>query len=452
MTHFDNLTADSTLGDLPLHDLCVSHKTPGRVIAEHFVQDSGLPGILIEDDTGNISLISRRRFHERMSSPYGLEIFLNRPIATFLEMSQRERVIEVLVLPNTEKIDMSVRLGLGRSPDHCYDPIIVVFEDDNLPGFQVRSLLDFHTMLLAQSQIMSHTNQEIHRQKLETQRYLIKLNQQQQEVKKYANLLENQQGVIRERNRILESQQEELIYKSEEIAKLNQQFIEIGQLLSEEGQKAFQATFAGVNDICRNAEQIMTAGTSLRDELNTIGDISNSIAKVSRQVHHLSVKASIVISRSNDALSGFSSINEEIGNLVSQTFDAGKQIEQVATRFRQRIEEFTTSAQEGMTVARSLISQTEHAQIALNQLEQIVRNQVNTLKEQTDSVSREGFTKESLPQSPTAPTFGLTAETVLQLVDSDLFYTEEGKPTVVKTDGRKRNPSHTDLSLLEGAG
>lgn len=381
MTSFDHLTSDAAIGDLPLHDLCVNHKTPGRVIAEHFEKNSTLPGMLIEDDAGNISLISRRCFHERMSSPYGLEIFLNRPIATFLEMSQQEKTLEILVLPNTEKIEMAVRLGLERGGDHAYDPIIVVFEDDNLPGFQVRSLLDFHTLLLAQSQVMAAKNQEIECQKLEAQRYLIKLNQQQQEIKKYADLLESQRSFIEDRNRILEAQQKDLITQADEIAELNQQFVEIGKLLTQEGQKAFQLTFNGVNDICRNSEKIVDVGNLLREELNTIGNISTAIAKVSRQVHHLSVKASIIISRSNETLLGFSSINEEIGNLVSQTFDAGKQIEQVTTRFRQRIEEFTHAAQDGMTVARSLIAQTEQAQFALQQLEAIVNTQVSHLQE-----------------------------------------------------------------------
>lgn len=398
MSDVEQLSPDATLGSLPSHDLCVSHKTPGQVIVDYFEQDPKLPGILIEDDGGNVSLISRRRFHERMSSPYGLEIFLRRPIAAFLEMSERNQQTQMLVLPNTEKIEVAVRLGLNRNPENVYDPIIVVFEDENLPLFQIRSLLDFHTILLAQSQILSNVNQQIQQQQLDTQKYLLKLNQQQQQVKKYAQRLEKQESVIRERNRVLETQQEELILKSEEIAALNQRFMEIGHLLSQEGKKAFQATFAGVNDICRNADQVLDVGQHLRAELDTIEGISASIAKVSRQVHHLSVKASIVANRSSQGLSGFSSINEEISNLVSHTFEAGKEIEQVAARFRSRIEEFSHAAQGGIDVARSLISQTEQAQIALNELEGLIYPLIQDANKANSNPVQTGLNQESMPE------------------------------------------------------
>jgi hypothetical protein len=374
------LNVNATLGDLPLHDLCVSYKTLGQTIADSFEQNPRLPGILIEDEAGQTSLISRRQFHERMSSPYGLEIFLRRPIAAFLEMSQRSQQPEILVLPNTEKIEVAVQLGLNRSPEAVYDPIVVVFEDRSLPVFQARFLVDFHTILLAQSQVLSAANQAIQQQQQQTQRYVFKLNQEQLKVKEYTKLLEEQQAVIRERNRVLESQQDELLQKSEEIAELNRRFMEIGKILSQEGKKAFQATFAGVNDICRNADQVLRVGEYLNAELSTIEGISTSIAKVSRQVHHLSVKASIVANRSQQGLSGFSTINEEISNLVGQTLDAGTDINQVAARFHDRIEEFTHAAQEGITVARSLISQTAQAQIALNELECLIHPYLTDLK------------------------------------------------------------------------
>jgi len=51
MSDLQSLTLNTTIGDLPLHDACVSHKTLGQSIVKLFDQDPELPGILVEDDS-----------------------------------------------------------------------------------------------------------------------------------------------------------------------------------------------------------------------------------------------------------------------------------------------------------------------------------------------------------------------------------------------------------------
>jgi hypothetical protein len=349
ITFLEQLTFDSTLGDLPLHHISVHLETPVRVVAELLEQDFSLPGVLIEDQRSNLSFFSRQWFRERLNCATDREIFLDRPIVTLLDINPLTDPSEIVVLSHREKIHRAVQRGLERSFEHAYDPILVISEDSsseagNQSRVQTRSLLDFRTVLLAQSYLVNHLQ------------------------------------ISPTLGHPLAFPSEALTLQSQEIDRLNQQILLIRKLLSEKGQEAFEVTFTGIRNSCRTSEQLLEVGNALRNELNTIGYISKSIAKISRQVHHLSVKASIIISQStminspNDSLAGFSTINEEIGNLVSQTFDAGRQIEQVSTEFRQRIETFVHVAQEGLKEARSVVALAEQAQMVLHRLEAAVNH------------------------------------------------------------------------------
>jgi len=290
-----------------------------------------------------------------------------------------EHGIEMLVLPHTDSIEIAVSQGLQRHIKNIYEPIIVIFEDENLPGFQIKSLLDFRILLLAQSQLLHQANEEIRKQQQQTQHYLQQYKEKQQEAEVYNQQLQEQKALIQERNEELERQKDQLIEKTQEIQELNERFLELGGLLSSEGRKVFQATFAGVNSICRSADQIVEAGAFLDKEVKVLQEISDSITKVSRQVNHLSIKASIVANQSGEQVSGFSTINEEISNLLAGTFDASEKLRLVSERFHKRIADLTLSAQTGMNVARSLISEMGEAQIAVNQLEELVQQQSKPL-------------------------------------------------------------------------
>lgn len=375
LEHLKDLTIDATtVGDLPLHDICVSDRTFGKAVSELFEQNPNLPGILVEDENGSTSLLSKQRFYERLSSPYGLELFLKNPISSLLNMCrQNGQVMEMVVLHHSETIEFAVQRGLQRSPGNLYEPLIVVFEDVNLPDFSVQLVLDFQVLLLAQAQLLSQANARIQEEQEKTKIYLSKYRQQQQKVQEYNKKLQAQQAVIQERNHTLEQQQAELLEQSQQIQELNHRFLQLGELLSSEGRKVFQATFAGVNTICRNADQILSAGSTLNQEVQTLEQISQSMVKVSRQVHYLSVKASIVVNQSKEVPSGFTTISEEMSNLLSGTFEASQQLSQVSEHLQQHIQNLTQAAQAGMNTARSLISQMREAQIAVNELEALVK-------------------------------------------------------------------------------
>ncbi|WP_052128365.1 methyl-accepting chemotaxis protein [Neosynechococcus sphagnicola] len=274
-------------------------------------------------------------------------------------------------LPYLAKIDEAAQVALQRSPEVYLEPIVVVYEHQTL------GLLDLHLLLQAQSHILNLVNAVVQQQKLEAQQYSAKLREEQTKVHEYTRLLEAHQSEIQGHNQLLELQKSELVKQSQEISLLNQKFIQIAQLLSLEGTKAFQATFDGVDSICANTSQIVDIGQALDKELETVQGTSKLIERVSKQVQYLAVQAAVVANQTTNQsgsgqIGGFSFITTEIGKLVTQTFEAGNQVNQIANRFRIRIKQLTDSAQEGAAIARSLIEKIERAEVALSQLEELV--------------------------------------------------------------------------------
>ncbi|WP_204152764.1 hypothetical protein [Leptolyngbya sp. CCY15150] len=390
MGNLDRVTLYATLGDLPLHDFQVNLNTSGLVIAKQFEQRPDLPGVVIMSETKMVGVISRRRFHEQMSKPAQQKTFLEQPIQMLLEAELKRRKARALILRDTEPIDLSARTALNRPADEVYEPIIVMFQDHSIPEVQAYFLLDMYTLLQAQSQILMVINQEMSQQRAILEEKQQQVQEGQRKVEEYTQLLEAHQGVIQERNLLLETQQVELLEQAREIAQFNKRFMRIGQLLSAEGQQTFQATFAGVNAICHNTTQIVGIGRSLTDELHTIQDTSQLIAKVSQQVRHLSVQAAIVANHVGVEMAGFSHITAEIGKLVNQTLDAGRRMDRLASRFHSRVQALTDSAQSGTTVAQSLLQKIEQAQTALAELERLVQGPIQSLTE-TDSSATLGL-------------------------------------------------------------
>ncbi|NES81107.1 MAG: chemotaxis protein [Moorea sp. SIO2B7] len=392
MSNLTKITLDSTLGDLPLNDFQVSPTTLGQVIANQFEQRPGLPGVIIADDSRILGMISRSRFKEEMSKAYTQEAFLKNPIQNFLNLSNRK--FSYLQIPDTEKIDAAVRLALGRASKDIYEPIVVIFKDENLPNFKAYFLLEFQTLLLAHSYILTLSNRKVHLYKVEAQNYLLKLREEQEKIKEYSKIIRGQKQLIEQRHQLLEKQQFKLFKQSQDISKLNKRLTQIGQLLSLQGKKAFQTTYAGVNAICSNTNEIVDIGKLLSEELLTIRTASQLITELSHQVRHLAVQAAIIANKSGTELDGFSQITSEIGKLMSQTLEAGRKTDQIADEFRLRLEELTESAQSGTKVARSLIRKIKEAEIEFAQIIQIETCVINGT---TDNLE---IPIEEMPEAP----------------------------------------------------
>ncbi len=148
------LRLESTLQELKLHDFQVESEHLGKELAKAFTENPLLPGVILMDRGQLAGMISRRRFLEHLSRPYGVELFTRRPIKTLYRFAE----IDILVFPAHTLIVMAARRSLQREPESLYEPIVVEFENQ---GYK---LLDAHQLLVAQSHIHELTSRLLNEQ------------------------------------------------------------------------------------------------------------------------------------------------------------------------------------------------------------------------------------------------------------------------------------------------
>jgi two-component system NtrC family sensor kinase len=149
-----SLSLESTLQELSLSDFQVEASHPGKEVAETFQANPLLPGVILLEQNQFAGMISRRRFLEQMSRPYGLELFLKRPLHSLYRFA----CAEVLRLSGDTQIVEAARLSLQRPAEALYEPIVVELETG------IYRLLDVHQLLIAQSNIQVLTTQLLNEQ------------------------------------------------------------------------------------------------------------------------------------------------------------------------------------------------------------------------------------------------------------------------------------------------
>ncbi len=147
------LGLESTLLEMQLYDFKLESNCLAKEAAIIFEENPVLPGIIIMQEGQFLGIISRRRFLESLSRPYGLEIFLKRPLSILYNFAQTEP----LIFPSNTLIVMGARRALQREPEFLYEPIVVQV------GL-LYQLLDVHDLLVAQSQIHELTTQLLQKQ------------------------------------------------------------------------------------------------------------------------------------------------------------------------------------------------------------------------------------------------------------------------------------------------
>ncbi len=159
-----NLSLESTLKELLLYDFQVECFHLGREVAETFQNNPLLPGVILTEQGKFVGMISRRRFLEQMSRPYGLELFLKRPLHSLYRFAGTE----VLRLTGETQIVEAARLSLQRPAEILYEPMVVELEAG------VYRLVDVHQLLIAQSKIHQLAtqllNEQTHAQLIQTEK------------------------------------------------------------------------------------------------------------------------------------------------------------------------------------------------------------------------------------------------------------------------------------------
>ncbi len=145
----ESLCLESTLAALKLYDFQIESSELGIEVAKAFERDALLPGVILTKNSQFIGMISRRRFLEYLLRPYGMELFLKRPIKTLHRLAQ----IENLILPVHTLIVLAAKQSLLRQPALSDEPLVIEIEPS------VYRLLDAHQLLVASTQIHHLTRQ-----------------------------------------------------------------------------------------------------------------------------------------------------------------------------------------------------------------------------------------------------------------------------------------------------
>lgn len=148
------LSLESTLQDLPLQDFQLESDQLGAEVARIFEENPLLSGVILLRKGNFFGLISRRRFLEYMSRPYGLELFSKRSLRVLHEFTRTSP----LILSGETTIVQAAQEALQRPSDRLYDPLVVELEPSTY------RLLDVHQLLIAQSKIHELTTQLLHEQ------------------------------------------------------------------------------------------------------------------------------------------------------------------------------------------------------------------------------------------------------------------------------------------------
>ena len=138
-----DLRLDSTIQELPLYDFQVKPTDIGMKVAQMFEAYPLLPGVVLTDQNQFAGMISRRRFLEYISRPFGRELFLKRPLKSLYRFAQTD----TLMFPSDTLIVDAARRSLQRSQELLYEPIVVQHPPE------VYQMLDVHELLVAQSYI-----------------------------------------------------------------------------------------------------------------------------------------------------------------------------------------------------------------------------------------------------------------------------------------------------------
>lgn len=164
-----HLTLNSTLNDLPTHQFQITPTTLGNIIAQEFEKRPHLPGVIVMEDSEFLGAISRRRFIEHIGRPYGIEVYLKRPINILFQQVK----IDNLQLDSNCTIEAAAQAALNRSPKSVYEPLVVEFparqhearrSDYFAIGGKAQKefrLLNIYVLLLAQSHLLGLANSTI---------------------------------------------------------------------------------------------------------------------------------------------------------------------------------------------------------------------------------------------------------------------------------------------------
>lgn len=139
------------LKDLPISSITVPPDALGKDIDNHFKSDPQLSGAIVMDGDQLVGVISRNGFYNQMSRRTGFDIFANRPVTIILEHVSSSTMTADPSISVNEAVDTC----LSRQTHMIYEPLLLNMSDGSY------ALISFNELILAQSQVLENTMEEI---------------------------------------------------------------------------------------------------------------------------------------------------------------------------------------------------------------------------------------------------------------------------------------------------
>lgn len=143
LTQTRKLDLESSLADLSLWDRRLEVSEQGKRLDALFKEEPLLPGVVLTQQGRPKAVLSQNRFYQILSKPFGLELFLTRPVGNLLRYVPEQS----LHFPDHTPIVEAADAAVNRPPEFLNEPIRV----DDPAGNSF--LLDFHQLLTAYAQI-----------------------------------------------------------------------------------------------------------------------------------------------------------------------------------------------------------------------------------------------------------------------------------------------------------
>lgn len=138
-----SIQLESTLKDLPLFDFAAELDVLGTEVAQIFEQHSLLPGVILKEHGRFLGMLPRHRLLEYLLRPYGIDLFLDKPLRILYSYDRTSP----LILGGDTPILSAAQQALRRPFERLSDPIVVRIDPD-----QYR-ILDPHELNIAYWQL-----------------------------------------------------------------------------------------------------------------------------------------------------------------------------------------------------------------------------------------------------------------------------------------------------------
>jgi len=145
-TEEETRLSHATLLELPFFECSIQISASMQELTVLFKQTPKLPGAIVLDGRDCVGMISRDQCFETLGRPFGVELYLKKPLSVFMRGNDNPP----LILKETTRIYDAVNNALMRNTSQLYDPVIVVSERK-----RHYRLVDMRTLLKAQNDILS---------------------------------------------------------------------------------------------------------------------------------------------------------------------------------------------------------------------------------------------------------------------------------------------------------